>query len=203
MASAVSASLALPLAAQAGDFDYDYVQGNYFSINDPSSSGLSSDHAFGVEGSWALPSDLVALGSYAHETADTTFAGQGVSGNFYAVGLGYRLSLSDKWDLVPSLSYDSQHASTSGPLVNNSLTFNGYDLMLKARGMLTDELELDPGYDFSRVSGGGNTLTTNTLFVHGFYHFTPNLAVGLGYENAANGGTATNTWKFMFRYSFR
>src|SRR5579863_4077833 len=84
---------------------YDFGDLSYQTNNDPSGSGLSSDHAYGIGLSYALTDNIIGAASYGHEKADVNaFGSTGTtSGNSYEVGLGYRFPLTDSLDLVPNL----------------------------------------------------------------------------------------------------
>ncbi len=196
------ASCLLPLTAQAAAPDYDYLQLGYASFNDPSSSGIDSDHAYGISGSYNINGNLVVGAAYSHETADfhtPFFAPTGkLTGDTYGVGLGYRIPLNGNWDLFPNLSYVSSRTKAELLGASNSETDTGYDAGLLLRGMVTEQVELDAGFDHSTPGSSSNTVSVGAL-----YNFTHNFAMGVGYESTTANGQDGSGWQIAFRYYFR
>lgn len=183
-------------SARADGLGYNLVDLGYESFNDPSSSGITSDHAYTVDGSYALTKSFIVGGAYQHETANLPLGDY--SANGYSAGVGYRIPLTDRVDLFPQLSYDSVNASATQAGVNASRTDTGYDLSVELRGLVTDKVELDGGFDHSSVGSA-----TNNLFVTGLYSFTNNVAVGLSYSDAQSNGSTITGWAVALRYYFR
>ncbi|MGE5624748.1 MAG: outer membrane beta-barrel protein [Bacillota bacterium] len=180
---------------------YDFVDLGYTSISDPSGSGLSSDHAYGVDGSFGFTDNLIGLASYAHESADFSLFGISgtASGNSYEAGLGWRFPLTSNMDIIPSLSYAHSSASARasfGPSASTS--DSGYDAAVTLRAMVTDKLELDAGVDHSSP-----VASSNTVGVSGFYNFTSVFALGLGYADSRSDGQDTNAWMLTARFYFK
>ena len=186
-------------AARAAAPRYDFMDLAYQSINDPASTGLTSDHAFGLDGSYAFTDRFIGIASYAHESADFNMFGSGtVSGNGYSVGVGYRFPLNGNVDLVPNLSYISTDASASVGGFSSSTSNTGYDVGVQLRAMVTDQFELDGSVD--HASPGSST---NSVGVGALYNFTPAFAVGVGYGLSTAGGQNTNAWTLALRYYFK
>lgn len=196
------ASCLLPLAAEAAAPDYDYLQLGYASFNDPSSSGISSDHSYGVAGSYNLNGSLVLGGGYSHEMASFQIpfspVTEDLTGELYDVGLGYRIPLDDTWDFIPNLSYASAKTKAEALGLSASHTDTGYDASLAFRGMVTEQVELGASFDHSSVGS-----SANGVFVDGLYNFTHRFAVGLGYSSGKSDGETTTSWQIAFRYYFR
>lgn len=190
-------SFLLPLAAEAAAPDYDYLQLGYASFNDPSGSGISSDHSYGLSGSYNLNGSLVLGGTYSHETADGPL-GSSLTGDFYGLGLGYRIPLNDNWDFVPNLTYGSARVKAELGSLSSSQTDSGLDASLAFRGMVTDKVELGAAFDHSYIGS-----SSNTLFVDGLYNFTPSFAAGVGYSSSTANGQDTTSWQVALRYYFR
>lgn len=189
-------------AAWADAPRYDFLDLGYQGINDPSGSFLSSDHSYEVDGSYAFTDHLIGAAQYSHETADFHFFGPTatVTGNAYEAGLGYRFALSSNVDLIPNLSYVSEHVSATGPVPGISGepgSQTGYDAGLLLRAMVTDKLELDANVDHTSPGHGSNDYGVAALF-----DFTRVFALGLGYGSATSQGQTTTAWTLAARFYF-
>jgi hypothetical protein len=178
---------------------YDFLDVAYQTINDPSGSGISSDHAYLVDGSYAFTPNWIGAASYGHESADFKVLGfSGTeTGNVYSAGVGYRFPLTSSLDLVPNVSYVSAHASASVAGFSNSTSDTGYDVGLQLRAMVMDALELDANVDHSTPGASANTVSVAAL-----YNFTASFAVGLGYGTSTSDGQDTSAWTVALRYYF-
>jgi hypothetical protein len=178
---------------------YDFADVLYQGISDPSGSGLSSDHTVGVDGSYAMTDKLIGLAAYGHETADVNQAGfSGTdSANSYSLGLGYRIPLTDRVDLMPNLSYLSEHVSANLTGFTKSVSNSGYDAGVQLRAMITAQFELDANIDHTTPGSPVNTVGVTAL-----YNFTSSFAVGLGYANQISDGQTITGWTLALRYYF-
>ncbi len=203
-----AAAVTSATAAYADTPRYDFVDLSYQSISDPPGTGsgiargfeFSSDHAYGLDASYALTDNWVLGGGYSHENADVSYlnlAGT-ANGDSYELGIGYRFPLSDSVDLVPSLSYLSEHASESfhGPSVSNS--DSGYDAGVELRAMVTPVVELDANVDHTTPG-----FATNQVGVAALYNFTRSFAVGLGFAESTSNKQNTSGWTLALRYYFK
>ena len=192
--------VAISTAASADAPKYDFADVLYQGINDSSGSGLSSDHAVGVDGSYAMTDKLIGLAAYAHETADYNQAGfSGTdSANSYSLGLGYRIPLTDRVDLMPNLAYLSEHVSANLTGFNKSVSNSGYDAGVQLRAMITTQFELDANIDHTTPGS-----PVNTVGVAALYNFTSSFAVGLGYANQVSDGQTITGWTLALRYYFK
>jgi hypothetical protein len=196
-AAAVAASTAYADAPR-----YDYLDLSYASFNDPSNSGLSSDHGYGLDGSYAFSDNIIGMASYGHEKADVNAFGSSgtTSGNDYSAGLGYRFALSDSLDLVPNISYvhTSQSLDAPGLALSGPSSNSGYDAGVLLRAMVTPAMELDANVDHSTPGS-----SSNDIGVAGLYNFTRSFAVGLGYDSATSQGQTSGSWSVALRYYFK
>ena len=179
---------------------YDFVDLSYQTITDPSGSGFSSDHAYGLDVSYAFTDHLIGAAQYAHESADFNGFGLGstASGNSFEAGLGYRIALSSSVDLIPNLSYLAENSSVSVPgSVGSSNSNTGYDVGLQLRAMLTEQFELDANID--RASPGQ---ASTTVAVAALYTFTHSFALGLGYADSTSNSQTTTGWTVAARFYF-
>ena len=197
---AVLGTAAASPAAQAAAPDYNFLDVFYQNINDPASSGFTSDHALGVAGSYAFTDQFIGAASYAHESADFNVFGVSgtASGNTYEAGIGYRFPLAENVDLVPNLSYVSENASAGAGGFSNSTSDTGYDVGVLLRAMVTDKFELDASADHSTPGTASNTVGVAAL-----YNFAPSFAVGVGYGSQTANSQNTNAWSLALRYYFK
>ncbi len=196
-AAAVAAS-----TVYADSPNYDYLDLSYANFSDPSNSGLSSDHGYGLDGSYAFTSNIIGMASYGHEKADiNAFGSSGTTtGNDYSAGLGYRFALTDSLDLVPNLSYvhTSQSLDAPGLVLSDSGSNSGYDAGVLLRAMVTPAVELDANVDHSTPGS-----SSNDIGVAGLYNFTRSFAVGLGYDSITSQGQTGGSWSLALRFNFR
>ena len=196
------AALAAASSAYADAPRYDFLGLSYQTINDPSGSAYSSDHAYGLDGSYAFTDNIIGSASYGHEKADINAFGISgtASSNSYAAGVGYRFALSDSIDLVPSLSYVHVSPSYDAPglVFSSSGSNSGYDAGVLLRAMVTPVVELDASVDHSTPGA-----SSNTVGVAGLYNFTRSFAVGLGYASEKANGQTTDGWTLALRYYFK
>ena len=198
-------AFAAALAASGAYADaprYNFVDLAYQTVNDPSGSGLSSDHAYGVNFSYALTDNIIGAASYGHEKADVNAFGSSgtTSSNSYSVGLGYCFPLTSSIDLVPNLSYvhASQSLDAPGLVLANSGSNSGYDASLLLRAMVTPAVELDANVDHSTPGSSSNSVGVAAL-----YNFTHSFAVGLGYASSTANAQTANGWTVALRYYFK
>lgn len=197
--------LSLSTAALADAPNYDYAELGYQSISDPATSSYDSDHAYILDGSYAMTDRWILVGSYGHEKADLNVPGLSgsASGDAYSLGVGYRIPLTGSVDLVPNLAYDSDHATSSASYTPGGTTSytqinNNYDLGLALRAMVAPQFELDANFDHIAPS-----TRANTLGVAAVYDFTPSFAIGAGYASEASNGQTTTGWTVVFRWYFK
>ena len=199
--AALLLAAALPLAAQADDTAYRYLDLGYLSTSYSDSSGLDNGNGYLVRGSFALPANLLLQGSYFHVNADFTFGGVSFTMEHANLGLGYRYTLTDSLDLVPSFAIAQERDSTSFASKN----YSGYDLGLTLRGVITDQLEWKLRALHTSAGIGGNN--ANLLGAGIAYKFTPQFAGGAEYAHARNSGTnnsslSINTFMLFARWMF-
>lgn len=177
--------LAFTASASAGDFDYNYFQLSYGTVefDDVNVDG----DGFGLAGSYAINENFYVFGGY--EAAGLDF---GVDATSLGAGLGWHTDLSPVVDLTASVSYQYVELDASGI---GSVDDNGLGLGLGLRFAASDKLELDAGIsyvDFSDSDG-------DTGFgVGGLYDFTDSFSLGLG----ANWSDDTTSYTLSGRFYF-
>jgi Ax21 family sulfation-dependent quorum factor len=93
---------ALPLAhAQASELSYSYLEAGYLNI-DP--KGFSSQDGWGVRGSAAVSDNFHIFGGYDNFRVRVSNARFDI--DFWRIGLGYNMAISDSSDLVARVAYE-------------------------------------------------------------------------------------------------
>ena len=173
---------AAPLAAQAEDMSYSYVDLGWLSTdidNGPTADG------FGLRGSIGFAENFFAFAEYSNQQVS------GVDVDQYAVGLGGRFGISENVDLVGRAGYIKADASSGGFSIDD----DGYLVSAGIRGRVADGFELE-GHVIHRDFGGGSDDTS--VAVGGRYFFTENFAVGAEYEMADDANTILAGVRFAF-----
>jgi Ax21 family sulfation-dependent quorum factor len=96
--SALALSLALPLAAQAAEFDYSWLEAGYTSIE--ADDGPDAD-GWALNGSAAIAPQVHVFGSY----AGTELDGVNIDGDVMRLGLGWNTGIAEAHDLVVRANY--------------------------------------------------------------------------------------------------
>jgi opacity protein-like surface antigen len=125
----------LPLSANAAERSYTYVEGTYNNID-------SDIDGFGVRGSVEFAdTGFYALGNYQN------FSERGADADFWELGLGYALNLSDNVDLV------AEAAHTDLDIVD------GYRVSAGVRGNFTENFEYLGKVNYRDVDVFGDDFT--------------------------------------------
>ena len=170
---------AAPLAAQAADFDYSYLEGGYASVN-PSGGG-SSLTGFEVDGSYQFMPNWHALAGYQHVSCC------GVSQNTLDAGAGWNTGLADNVDLYIDGQFLSVDATRAG-------THTGWAAEGGIRAALAEKFELDGFVNHSDV----NSDTENTLGVRGLFAIDKYWHLFASYSNNSD----FDTFLLGVRYNF-
>jgi hypothetical protein len=139
---ALALAAALPLSAAAAERSYTYVEGTYNSID-------GDIDGFGVRGSVEFAdSGVYALGNYQN------YSENGADVDFWELGLGYALNLSDNVDLI------AEAAHTDLDIVD------GYRVSAGIRGNFTENLEglLKANYRDVDVFGDDFSATAGLMY---------------------------------------
>ena len=168
-----------PLAAQAADFDYNYVEGGYASVS-PSGSG-SSLTGFEADGSYEFMPSWHAIAGYQHVSCC------GIKQNTLDVGAGWNNSLADSVDLYIDGQFLSVDSTGPG-------THTGWAAEGGLRAMLAEKFELDGFVNHSDV----NSNTENTLGVRGLFAIDKYWHLFASYSNNSD----YDTFLIGVRYNF-
>lgn len=170
---------AAPLAAQADDFDYTYVEAAVISMNPSHGSGSPSGP--GVDGSFAVTPDAHAFAGYSHASCCN------FSQNSFDIGAGWNTHLADQVDLLVDGEFLSVNTSGNG-------TDSGWGAIGGIRWWLMDRLEFDGYVSHTDISSN----TQNTLGARVLWTFDPHWRVFAGASNNSD----DNTYMVGARYDF-
>jgi len=132
---AIALAAVLPLSAAAAERSYTYVEGTYNNIE-------SDIDGFGVRGSIQFAdTGFYALGQYQN------FSERSADADFFELGLGYAMNLSDSLDLITEAAY------TDFDLVD------GYRVSVGVRNSFTANLEGLAKVNYRDVDVLGNDFT--------------------------------------------
>ena len=176
---------AMPLAAQADDMSYSYIDLAYAEANlDPGPDG----DGFALRGSVGFAENFFAFAEYASYDFPAS-----IDADLYNIGLGGRLGISDNADLVGRVGY--AHAKADAPGVS-SVSDSGYLVSAGIRGRVAEGFELEGNVIYTDFGGTGGDDTA--LSVGGRYFFTPQLAVGAEYQASDD----VDQWFAGVRFAF-
>jgi opacity protein-like surface antigen len=158
--------LAFSAAANAEDFDYNWLSFGYGMI-DFDDINVDGDE-LGIGGSFAFHEDFHAFASYG--VADLDF---GIDRTTFDIGVGYNTELSDVVDAYARLSYEYAEIDVPG---FGSQADNGFGFGVGMRFAATPQLELDGAIQYVDLNDTGDE---TALVLGGLYSITPAFAVGL------------------------
>ena len=183
--SLISLILAFSASANAEDFDYDFLSVGYGSV-DFDEIGVDGT-GFTIGGSYAITDSYVAFFDYSAASLDA-----GVDTTTWGAGFGYHRSMSDKVDLVASLSYE--YLEFDIPLAG-SFDDSGLGLSVGFRIAQSDKLELNAGINYVDYGDSGD----DTGFELGaLYKVNDAYSVGLSGEWSDNISMYTLSGRFYF-----
>jgi hypothetical protein len=181
---------AVPLAAQAEDMSYSYVEAGY---TEADLDSVADGDGFAVRGSIGFAENFFAFAEYA------TFGfPASVDLDQISVGLGGHLGISERVDLVGRVGYTEFDLSVPG-LGSDSV--DGYLVSAGIRGQVTDAFELEGHAVYTDLGSGAGDSTA--LVAGGRYLFTENFAVGAEYRTGDDlGGTDLDVIYVGVRFTF-
>jgi hypothetical protein len=154
LSAMVAASLALPLAAAAGDdVSYSYADLAYVTTD---IDGVDEDlDGFALRGSIEVTDQAFIFGTYADQTAES--GGVDVDYTYFNIGAGYAWPLSDTADLYGKLGYVSAEIEVDVPgLGGFSVDDDGFMLGAGMRGRVSQQFELEGAVNYTDYSEGGD-----------------------------------------------
>lgn len=176
--------VALPLAAQADDFDYTFIEGGI--VNSEIETGLVDvdGDGFGFGGSFAVADNIHLLASYADEDYDL-----GIDGTTMSLGAGFNTSLSQDLDFVATFAYVNAEVDAGAFSVDE----DGYSLGAGIRARTSDKIELEAGLDYVDLDDSDTVLR-----VGGRYYFNDAFALGASLLDTDGG----MSWTIALRAEF-
>jgi len=174
---------AVPLAAQAEGMSYSYVDLGYTEID---IDGAPTGDGFALRGSVGFAENFFVYADYA-----TYGFPASVDVDFYSVGLGGRIGVSDTVDLVGRAAYAKADASAGGLSADD----DGYQVAAGVRAEVADGFELDGNVIYTDFGGGADD---TELAVGGRYFFTDNFAVGAEFRTGDDADTIFAGVRFAF-----
>ena len=181
---------ALPLATQADDMGYSYIEAGY---TEADLDNVADGDGFAVRGSVSFAENFFVFGEYA------TFGFPGsVDLDQMSAGLGGHLDISERVDLVGRVGYTEFDLSVPG---FGSGSEDGFLVSAGIRGQVADSFELEAHAVHTDL--GSNAGDSTALVVGGRYFFTENFAAGLEYRTGDDLGGADLDVIFVgVRFSF-
>jgi hypothetical protein len=170
---------ALPFAAQADDFSYNYGEASLVSVS-PSHNG-SSMTGISTDGSYAFTDQIHGIVGFQHVSCCS------VSQNSFDLGGGWNTKLAQQLDLFVDGEFLSVNQSGNG-------NHTGWGATGGLRAWLAPKFELDGYVNHTDI----NSDTENTLGVRGFYSIDLHWQVYAGYANNSD----ADTFMLGARYNF-
>ncbi len=185
---ALALAAALPLSAQAGELNYNYVQAGY------ANSHISGTNfaGWGVEGS--VKFNDMFYGSASYRNVDKS----GVSLDESNVNLGFRHAVSDKADFIAEIGYINYGLDFGG---GSSGNIDGYRVAGGFRGFLGEKFEGTVKLNYTDVNGNGGSSSEFGGGVSGTYHINDTWGITASYDSTKLGETIS-TWGLGVRASF-
>ena len=175
---------AVPLAAQAEDMSYRYLQLGYLDTEIDGSS--ENADGFGTRGSFAFANNFFVFTEISKQEVSSIDIDQ------YAVGLGGHYPLATNLDLVGRIGWAKIEADAGGGF---SADDTGYLAGVGVRAKVGENVQLEAGVIHVDY-GSGSDDTGVELAAR--YHFNRNWAAGLEYQSTGD----LSTTMAAVRYSF-
>lgn len=168
----LAALAAAPLAAQAGDLSYTYLEAGYLRA-DP--DGLDAENGFGLRGSGAITDHLHVFGGFDRYSVDVLEDDLDV--DQFRLGLGYNTAISDNTDFVARVAYERFDAE-------DFIDGNGWSVEAGVRSALSPNFEGSAAIRYTDVEDDDST----QLVLGGQYKFnaTWGIAAEVAFGNDGN-----------------
>ena len=157
---------AMPLAAQAEDMSYSFIDLGYSELN---LDGGPTGDGFGFRGSIGFAENFFGFADYLSQDFS------GLDLDLYSIGLGGRMEIAESVDLVGKAGYLKADVSSGGLSGDES----GYLVSAGVRARPASQFELE-GNVIYRDFGSGSDDTA--VAVAARYFFTDMFAIGAEYE---------------------
>ena len=156
---------------QAANFDYNYIQGAYESID---LDGPDAD-VFRLSASYELTPQLNFIAEYATGDIDNPAGGGDLDFEEVAIGLGYHTEISTSTDFTANIKVIDQDTDLAGD-------DTGYGVGIGLRHKLIDNIEVNANIDFVDVNDNEDT----SLNVGARYYFNDALSAGLNFSTSSD-----------------
>jgi len=153
----------------AANFDYNYIEGAYESID---LDGPDAD-VFRLSGSYELTPHLNIIGEYATGDVDNPTGGSDLDFDEAVIGLGYHTGITGSTDLTANIKVINQDIDLVGD-------DTGYGLGVGLRHKLADNVEVNANVDFVDVNDNEDT----SLELGARYYFNKAYSAGLSYSTS-------------------
>lgn len=178
--------LAFSVSANAGDFDYNYLQLDYSNLEFDNNS-IDGD-GLGISGSFAINPDWHVFAGYQSVGLDF-----GIDLNAFNAGVGYNTEMSPTIDAFARFSYE--YIELDAPAGFGSTDDSGFGFGIGMRFAASEELEVVAGIDYIDFGSGGD----DTAFsLGGLYSFSDAFALGLGASWASDTTAYNVNGRFYF-----
>lgn len=169
----LAALAAAPIAANAGDLSYTWLEAGYLRA-DP--DGFGAESGFGVRGSGAITDNLHVFGGFDRVSIDLP------DGDFdldqFRLGLGYNTPISDNVDFVGRVAYERIDA-------NDIADGNGFSVEAGVRGAISANFEGSAALRYTDIEDGDDT----QLVLGGQYKFNPTWGINAEVAVGSDGNT--------------
>lgn len=184
---ALALAAALPLSAQAGELNYNYVQASYLNSHFVG----ESFPGYGLEGS--VKFNDMFYGSASYRNVDKS----GLSLDESSVNVGYRHAASDKADFIAEIGYIN-YGVDYGFGNDNA---DGYRVAAGFRGFIADKFEGTIKINYTDVDGDAGSSSEFGGGVSATYHINDTWGITGSFDTIKLGDTI-NTWGLGVRASF-
>ena len=181
---ALALAAALPMSAQAGELNYNFIQAGYSSV----SIGGSNLNGFGLKGSVAFNDSFYGFASYDSGSKNSADLNQTF------VGAGWHSAGDTQWFVEAAYVNDSLGYSGGG-----SFHDNGYSVAGGVRAAVSDNFELNAKVNYTDVGNFGDGFGAG---VGGVFSFNETWAMYGSYDYSDRNNTSFDTWGLGVRASF-
>ena len=154
----------------AENFDYNYVQGTYESID---LDGPDAD-VFRLSGSYELTPQFNFIGELATGDIDNPTGGSDLDFDEVVIGLGYHTEISNSTDFTANVKVINQDTDFVGD-------DTGYGVGVGLRHKLLENIEVNANVDFADVNDNEDT----SLDLGARYYFNDAFSAGLNYSTSS------------------
>jgi len=180
-------------AAFADDFSYSSVTASYGQMNFDDGNGDADGGVLSIDGSFEVGESFFLFAGYGTGELEDDL-GFSVDVDTLRAGVGFHTAMSERFDLVATLSYENADISAFGLSVDDS----GVGASVGVRFAANEKFELNGGINYAD-RGDLEPLIDETAVKAGvLYNFTENFSAGLSGEWGEDISTYTLGGRFYF-----